>query len=313
MPATGPNFLIGVFSQPISSFQKWKSRGINTLVSNEPEGGRIKKADWEAAAAAAGLWFMDYPADDDAILQNEAKQPQRLAFMQDDEPDMTRQPNTDRTNADGWTKPELLAARYARCKAAAPSLPVFVNFAGTAVTPDAYPGNKHLPYLAAVDWIAHDWYVKNKNWQRYPTSLIGKAMDRLALWSGGKPQFVFIECSDQKISPLGRMPTPDEVEEEVNLAVSKGARGIIYFPQRPPPGFQYDAMPPEIVDRVVQINARLAGTPDAHPGLPPEPTTAQLVDQINQLSARCDALSKDVETLKARKYRVLLDVEPVDR
>jgi hypothetical protein len=318
MPATGPNFLIGVFSQPISSFQKWKSRGINTLVSHEPEGGRIRKADWEAAAAAAGFWFMDYPADDDAILQNEAKQPQRIAFMQDDEPDMTRQPSTDRTNADGWTKPELLAARYARCKAAAPNLPVFVNFAGTAVTPDAYPGNKHLPYLAAADWIAHDWYVKNKNWQRYPTSLIGKAMDRLALWSastssgqtGGKPQFVFIECSDQKISPLGRIPTPDEVEEEVNLAVSKGANGIIYFPQRPPPGFQYDAMPPEIVDRIVQINTRLAGTPDVHPELP---TTAQLVDQINQLSARCDVLSKDVETLKARKYRVLLDVEPVDR
>ncbi len=258
---------------------------------------------------------MDYPADDDAILQNEAKQSQRIAFMHDDEPDMTRQPNTDRTNPDGWTKPELLAARYARCKAAAHNLPVFVNFAGTAVTPDAYPGNKHLPYLAAADWIAHDWYVKNKNWQRYPTSLIGKAMDRLALWSGGKPQFVFIECSDQRISPLGRMPTPDEVEEEVNLAVSKGARGIIYFPQRPPPGFQYDAMPPEIVDRIIQINARL-GAPDAHPGLPPaqnEPTTAQLVDQINQLASRCDVLSKDVETLKARKYRVLLDVEPVDR
>ena len=80
MSAVPSNFLIGVFSQPISSFQKWKSRGINALVSHEPEGGRIKKADWEAAATAAGFWFMNYPSDDDAILQNEAKQPQRLAF-----------------------------------------------------------------------------------------------------------------------------------------------------------------------------------------------------------------------------------------
>ena len=62
--------------------------------------------------------------------------------------------------------------------------------ARTALTPDAYPGNKHLPFIAAADWLGHDWYVKNKNWQRYPTSLIAKAMDRLALWSNGKPQLV---------------------------------------------------------------------------------------------------------------------------
>jgi hypothetical protein len=307
---TRPASVIGVFSQPLSSFAKWKSRGINTLVLSESEGGRLKKADWEAAAIAAGLFLMDYPSDDDAILQNEAKQPLRLAFMQDDEPDLTRTPNTDRTNPDGTTKAEILAARYARCKAAAPNLPVFVNFAGTAVTPEFYKGEKHLPYIAAADWLAHDWYVKNRNWQRYPVSLIGKAMDRLALWSNNKPQFVFIECSDQKLTSTGRMPTPDEVEEEVNLAVSKGAKGIIYFPQRPQPGFQYDAMPPEIVDRITQINARLAGaTP---PPAQNEPTLEGLVTQVNQLSGRLDALSRDLETMKARKYRITLSAEAAD-
>jgi hypothetical protein len=295
VPAIPPPFIIAVFSQPISSFPKWKARGINTLVSHEPEGGHVKKADWEAAATAAGLFFMDYPSDDDAQLKVEAAQPFRLAFMQDDEPDLTRTPNTDRTNADGWTKPELLAARYARCKAAAPNLPVFVNFAGTAVTPDAYPCYKHLPYIAAADWLGHDWYVKNKNWQRYPIDLIGKAMDRLALWSNNKPQFAFIECSDQKISPLGRAPTPDEVEQEVNLAIARGARGIIYFPQQPPPGFQYDAMSPDLVDRVTRINARLATAqpappppPVQPPPAPNEPTLAEVVTQIQTLTAKVD-------------------------
>jgi hypothetical protein len=263
MPASSrpfpPSFIIGVFSQPVSSFAKWKSRGINTLVLSEPEGGRVAKADWEAAAVSAGLFFMDYPSDEDAILQNEANQPYRLAFMQNDEPDLTRTPNTPTTNPDGTTKADILIARYARCKTAAPNLPVFVNFAGTAVTPEYYKGEKHLPYIAAADWLAHDWYVKNRNVYRYPVSLIGKAMDRLAAWSGNKPQFVFIECSDQKLSPQGRCPTPDEVEEEINLAVAKGAKGIIYFPQRPSPGFQFDAMPPEIVDRITQVNARLTG------------------------------------------------------
>ncbi len=309
MPLSPPAFIIGVFSQPVSSFAKWKARGINTLVSSEPEGGHVKKEDWEAAATAAGLFFMDYPSDDDALLPNEAKQTHRLAFMQNDEPDMTRQPNTPLTNPDGWTKPEILTARYARCKAAAPSMPVFVNFAGTAVTPEYYKGEKHLPYIAASDWLAHDWYVKNRNFDRYPVSLIGKAMDRLAAWSGNKPQFVFIECSDQKVSPQGRAPTPDEMEEEVNLAIAKGAKGIIYFPQRPPPGFQFDAMTPDLVDRMAQINARLtAGSAPAQN----EPRIEDLLAQLNTLTTRFDAMSKDLETLKTRKYRITADAQPVD-
>jgi hypothetical protein len=276
--------------------------------------GRVKKADWESAATAAGLYFMDYPSDDDAQLRIEAAQPNRLAFMQDDEPDLTRTPNTDRTNADGWTRPELLAVRYARCKAAAPNLPVFVNFAGTAVTPDAYPGNKHLPYIAAADWLAHDWYVKNKNWQRYPIDLIGKAMDRLALWSNNKPQLAFIECSDQKISPLGRAPTPDEVEQEVNLAIAKGAKGIIYFPQRPPPGFQYDAMSPELVDRMTRINARLATplpTPAPAPA-PNEPTLADVVNQIQTLTARVESLAKALDAFARQRFRASIDLSPLE-
>ena len=311
---TSPPFLIAVFSQPISSFPKWKARGINTLVSHEPEGGHVKKSDWEAAATAAGFFFMDYPSDDDAQLRIEAAQPNRLAFMQDDEPDLTRTPNTDRTNADGWTKPELLAARYARCKAAAPNCPVLCNFAGTAVTPDAYPGNKHLPYIAAADWLAHDWYVKNKNWQRYPVDLIGKAMTRLALWSNNKPQFAFIECSDQKISPLGRPPTPDEMEQEVNLAVAKGAKGIIYFPQRPPPGFQYDATSPDLVDRMTSINTRLSSNPLPTPTPPAqnEPTLQQVVNRIDTLSAKVDALTRSLDTLANRRLRATLDLTPAD-
>lgn len=314
MTIVPPSFIIGVFSQPISSFAKWKARGINTLVSHEPEGGKTKKADWEAAAEAAGLFFMDYPSDDDTVLPNEAKQTHRLAFMQDDEPDLTRTPNTPTTNADGWTKPELLAARYARCKAAAPTIPMFVNFAGTAVTPDAYPGNKHLPYIAAADWLSHDWYVKNKNWQRYPTSFISKAIDRLRAWSNGKPQFAFIECSDQKISTLGRCPTADEVEEEINIAVNDGAKGIIYFPQRPPPGFMYDAIPDDIVARITQINARLSVPNSATPPPPAqnEPTAAQLQSQITQLTAQLQALSKDHDLLKNRKYKVAADVQVID-
>ena len=345
---TRPNFLIAVFSQPTSSFDKWLARGVNTLVSHEPEGGRIKKSDWEAAATAKNLFFLDYPSEDDEILQNEAKQTHRLAFMQDDEPDLTRDTNSDPANRfikegpfKGWTRPELLAARYHRCKAAAPHLPVFCNFAGPQITVEAYThGAGHKPYLPSADWLAHDWYVKNKNHQRYPISLIAKAMDRLAQWSimaqndrneptagAPKPQFVFIECSDQRISPLGRCPTPDEVEEEINLAVANGARGIIYFPQRPPPGFQYDAMPPEIVERITAINHRLHQQFN-HPKLPPadppppaqnEPTARDLLTAITSLRGemgslrdQLQSLSRNVDVLTNRTFRASLDLQSVD-
>ncbi len=339
-----PNFLIAVFSQRISSFATWKARGINCLVSHEPEGGRVKKSDWEAAAASAGLYFLDYPSPDDSDLPNEAKQPFRLAFMQDDEPDLSRYaPNSPGATADGWTHPDLLMARYRRCKSAAPNLPVLVNFAGPNVTPIYYNGAKHLPYIATADWLAHDWYVKNRNFARYPVSFIGDAIDRLKAWSAspaqpaGKPQFAFIECSDQKVSPLGRCPTPDEVEEEIMLAVAKGAKGIIYFPQKPPPGFVYDAMPPEIVDRITRINADLgkrfnsaaaSTTPPPidppatnPPSTPPpasagsstvdpnSPTLADVIQKVADLSGRLDHINQRLDALAAARFRGTFDLQ----
>jgi hypothetical protein len=99
------------------------------------------------------------------------------------------------------------------------------------------------------------------------------------------------------------------MEEEINLAVAKGAKGIIYFPQRPPPGFQYDAMTPDLINRMTQVNARLGA-----PGAPAqnEPKLTDLQAQLNTLTNRFDAVSKDLEMLKTRKYRITADAQPVD-
>ncbi|HYE18539.1 MAG TPA: hypothetical protein VEA69_08845, partial [Tepidisphaeraceae bacterium] len=320
-----PNFLIGVFSQRVSDMAKWKARGINCLVSHEPEGGRVKKADWETAAAGHGLYFMDYPSPDDAELQNEAKQPFRVAFMQDDEPDLNRHTaNAPGATDQGWTHPDVLAARYARCKAAAPNVPVFVNFAGPNITPLPYKGERHAGYIAAADWLGQDWYVKNRNADRYPISFVGDAIDRLAAWSAtpampkGKPQIAIIECSDQKISPLGRAPTPDEVEETINLCVAKGVKGICYFPQKPPPGFVYDAMPPAIVERITRVNAALHQRFNAAP-MPPDssgpihvppangPTAADVVQSMNVLSARLAAVGSQLDALLGSNWRATVE------
>jgi hypothetical protein len=320
---TPPNFLIAVFGQPIGSFDKWISRGVNALVSHETQGGQVTKAAWEAAAIAKNLFFMDYPSEDDPTLQNEAKQTHRLAFMQDDEPDLTRDVNNDPANRlikdgpyKGWTRPELLVARYQRCKAAAPNLPVFCNFAGPQVTPDAYThGNGHKPYLAACDWVAHDWYVKNKNADRYSVTFILKAMSRLEQWWHEvrgtpplyppltPPQFVFIECSDQDVSTLGRAPTPDEMEEEIALAVERGARGIVYFPQKIGGGFSYDAIPPDLLTRMTAINQRLNARFNAQ-----QPTHQDLLNAIE--AARADIASR-LDALANRGFQGTVNLNPV--
>lgn len=308
------DFIVGVFSQPVSSFAKWKERGINTLVSHEPEAGRVKKADWEAAAAAAGLYFMSYPDPslDPAILRAEASQPYRLAWMQDDEPDLTRDLADPRNLPSGpykgWRDPVPFERVYAACKAAAPHMPVLCNFAGPQITPRDYThGQGHARYLAAADWLAHDWYVKNKNAQRYPIELIGQAMDRLAAWSQphSKPQFVFIECSPQNVSPLGRCPTADEVGQKIDLAVARGAKGIIYFPQRLQ-GFTFDAMPPEIVERVTAINARLT----LPAGGVSEPSLKDVVSSITLLGERIETLTREIAALRNQRLRATLELQP---
>jgi hypothetical protein len=104
------------------------------------------------------------------------------------------------------------------------------------------------------------------------------------------------------------------MEQEVNLAVAKGARGIVYFPQRPPPGFQYDAMSPELVARLTSINTRLAANP-LPPTTPPaenEPTLQEVVNRIDTLGTKIDALTTRMDALANRRLRATLDLTPAD-
>ncbi len=112
-----PKFVIGVFQQPTSSFDAWKGRGINTVVSYESQGGKVSNDEWSEAAAAKGFYFIRQPSDD---LEADAKEPNLLALMHDDEPDIRKPP----------TPADVLARRYADWKKAAPDKPVFLNVSG---------------------------------------------------------------------------------------------------------------------------------------------------------------------------------------
>lgn len=236
---TVPKFIIGCWSQPAAHFPRLAGLGVNAVFGYEPA-GVSNKTEYALKAKEAGLWIADQPG---AALSVEATQENRLAWMQDDEPDLNRWKDNepaDSTNNSrlipgprykGWTKPQFLVERYARCKSANPDIPVFCNFAGPSITVAAYThGEGHKPYLAACDWMGFDWHIKNANFNRYTLELVRLAARRLREWGGpDKRLLVYVEVTKHQHHANARVPTPDEAEAMVNVAVEEGASGIIYF------------------------------------------------------------------------------------
>jgi hypothetical protein len=130
-------------------------------------------------------------------------------------------------------------------KQAAPTLPVKLNFVGNFVgATGAQPTYQSYAHIA--DWLSHDTYPANNNQLAggQLTDIVGRRADLLHDWSAGKPQMVYIECSDQHL-PGGtnrRGPTPGEMRAQIWDAVIHGVQGVLYFPQRIGGGFSYDNM-----------------------------------------------------------------------
>jgi hypothetical protein len=249
VPATRPAFIVGVFQQPTSSFDTWRLRGINTLVGYEGESGsrKISNHDWTEAAAAKGFCYIKQPAND---LAADAKDPNLLAWMHADEPDVRKPP----------TDPKVLAEDYAEWKKAGPNVPVFVNFSGGHVLGRRVAKETYVAYLKSADWVGNDFYAVTGYNRPDWLWKIGAAVDDLREWSGGKPQLAFIESSAQRLSwtpKETRGVTADELRAEVWHAVIHGVKGIVYFPQQIGEGFKFDATPARVAMEMSQQNRRL--------------------------------------------------------
>jgi hypothetical protein len=241
-------FPIGVFAQPVNSFDKWKSRGINTLFQYEPQNNSqgvptATMKQWSDAAASRGLYYARLPSDNPA---NDLQEKYLLAWTQKDEPDLeNHDPNPPR-NID----------IYQNLKAIGPNKPVWINFAGNHVTPQ---GADYTQWARTGDWLSMDWYPFNANPTRYPIDLIGRAIDKLRADSKGVPKkyFAIIESSNQQLNSMSRAPTTEEFRGEIWEAIVHGAGGVIYFPQKIGGGFQYDNTPANLVNEMVAQNTRI--------------------------------------------------------
>ena len=211
-------FPIGVFAQPLNSFDKWKNRGINTLFQYEPQTNSqgiptATMEQWSKAAADRGLYYARLPSSNPA---NDLQEQYLLAWTQKDEPDLENHDPFPPRNID----------LYQNLKAISPTKPVWINFAGNHVTPQ---GSDYTQWAKSGDWLSMDWYPFNANPSRYQIDLIGRAIDKLRTDSKGVPKkyFAIIESSNQQLNASSRAPTTDEFRGEIWEAIVDGAGGII--------------------------------------------------------------------------------------
>jgi hypothetical protein len=308
--------LIGVYSQPLGSFAKWKGRGVNCLLQSESEGGHVTQAQWRAAAAAAGLPYYDRPG---VSPEDDARDPFLLGFMMEDEPDRRvilpavnaiKVATTNGDQAEVARQQKIIddyVASYTtlanRCRAT--GKPVFGNLSGPEVT-GGYPwyaGQGQKPLMPALTEISFDWYPKNADDQRYGNDLLDRAFTLLKKWAGelnltAVAWWAILECSFQN-KGNGKGPTLADIDEQVDICVRNGVKGICWFPQRIGGGFLYDNTTPEQAQKITDVAARL-NPPPVDPLEDLRRRVLTLEQGVSSLGQRLGALEQRVASLEAQ-------------
>jgi hypothetical protein len=254
------SFTIACWLPSLYDLDKWVKRGVNVAWYNQRLNPKEKPlADYVARAQAAGIKTWRYPAEymeppaDPAI---DTRDSSLVAYSLLDEPILHRK------------TPEDMMDQAKAFREVNPKMKLILNLEGDKfVMPN--PGPKvvadHTGYMEAADIGFVDWYVKNRNADRYPLSHLWTAVERLCIWGKGKPVGAFVECSNQKIAAEGREPTVGEMRGEIIGSIIHGARLIAYFPESPGQkqnkGKQFgngnDATPPDLEREMVSLNKQL--------------------------------------------------------
>ena len=238
--------MIGAWLQPAGNMQNWESRGVNTMVGYNSSVGNTQ-AVWDQTAASLGLYTIRPPSANPA---NDVGDSSLVAWAMQDEPDAS------------GVSPSSLLAQYNSLKSVDPNMPIYTNYSGGYVLglQGSNSAATYAAYTAATDWSSNDIYPVTGWGQPNNLGWVGKAVSTLSSDSSGKPQYCFIETSNQNLPWVGneRGPTPCEVNGETWDAIIHGARGIVYFPQRIDGGFQYDATPANVVTQITQQDAMIS-------------------------------------------------------
>ena len=265
-------FPIGVWQQPAYNFTKWKNRGINTLMEL-PEGQDLTA--WSNAAVNSGFYMLREPNDGSKPKDAAAVAAARKA-------DLAKY----RSNLLAWTMPDEvdfnemsakgLLNDYRAMKAVDTKNPptVLMNFSGGTVLGlgtrdgDSVPNSRYQAYSKAADWTSNDFYPVTgwgrSDWIDYSKDITdrrtpGKAVDKLRMLSGNKPQLAVIETSDQNLAwvPGDHGVNRAQFRGQLWHSIIHGARGIVYFPFQFRERFTFDATPADVAEEMTIQHARV--------------------------------------------------------
>jgi hypothetical protein len=262
-PLASPEFFpIGVWLQSPGNAAKYKAAGINLYVG-------LWEGPTEEQLAVLKSAGMPVVCEQNAVGLAHKADPMILGWLQGDEPDNAQEvkdPKTGQTGYGPCIPPSEVVARYERLRNADPSRPVLLNL-GQGVANDEWVGrgagaklSDYETYVRGGDIVSFDVYPiaglgkpDGENYLWY----VGKGVERLRQWSGGKKTlWTCIECS--RISS-DRKATPEQVRSEVWMALIQGAQGLVYFVHQFSPVFNEHALldDPPLLAAVTALNRQI--------------------------------------------------------
>ena len=245
LPADPSFFPIAVWLQHPHNAANFAAIGINTFVGlwHPPT------ADTLAQLQRHGIYLVLEQTQDALALKDS---PVIRGWLHIDEPD-NAQPDGKGGYGD-CVSPEEIVRRYEEMRARDASRPVYLGFGQgvanpgwigrgtkcTAIAPKTY-------YQAAsrgADIVAFDIYPIAEARQGHvmgKLDLVGRGVRNLKRWApAGVPVWADIETTH--IKNPNRRPSPDEIRNEVWMAIINGAMGINYFVHEWQPSFREDGV-----------------------------------------------------------------------
>jgi hypothetical protein len=259
--AKGNYFPIGVWLQSPNNAAKYKAVGINTYIALDHGANAEQLTTLEKAG-------MQVACSPNAVALDPRWSKVVVGWIQGDEPDNAQAKRNGGKGYDPPITPDVIVSRYKATKPRDPlNRPIMLNL-GQGVAWDQYVGRgtrtdhpeDYAKYAVGSDVVSFDIYPACSTDRPVAgkLSFVGNGVKRLVSWvDNKKPVFACIETSH--IGNPKKMVTPEQMRDEVWMAIINGARGITYFCHEFSPKFIEAGMlaHPEIAEEVKKVNAEI--------------------------------------------------------
>ncbi|ESR23058.1 hypothetical protein N177_3126 [Lutibaculum baratangense AMV1] len=246
----GPTFFVlGVWVAPPQEMEKWRARGVNTIVG---VGEGVDDAVHHERAKELGLAQIRAPRP--SHLLEDLADPTVIAFATGDEP-------TNFVDGAPRESPDDVLAEQAPWRDAAASLqmqkPIFTNHVGNHIWHEnSRIGLKLGDYHARADWLGADTYQIADGRPNvlvqdgFASTYQGHILNHQRLMAPGAPLMSFVQSV--AFEPGRPVPTPGELKTQIWSSVVNGASMLCVFSVRLPPDFAWDGTPEPLAQTITE-------------------------------------------------------------